>query len=135
MDTHPLVSLLSPDILQPSIQIADLARHILNLALVGTLNGARLTNGHVELKLDVSGRRAARQPPLGRGHVGRREADAVVARVGSTKSEAPLGSALLAHDAVVIVEDFVDADVDSHVVVGVVAAAMLVPLFGFIVAW
>lgn len=135
MTTHPLEDLLSPDILQPGIQVLDLADNILNLVLVGTLNGAGLANGHVELELDVAGGLSASQPALARGNVGRGEADAVVARVGGAEGEAALGSSALADDAVVVVESLVDADVDAHVGVGLVGAATVVPLLCFVVAW
>lgn len=132
--TYPLENLLPPDILQSSIQILDLADNVADLALVAALDGAGLTNGHVELEPDVSGWLAAHQPALGRGHVGRGEADAVVAAVGSAEGEATFGGAALGYYAVVVVEGFVDADVDAHVRGWLVLLAVLVVLFCFIVA-
>ena len=134
MTTHPLEDLLSSDILQPGIQVLDLANNILNLVLVGTLNGAGLANGHVELKLDVAGGLSASQPALARGDVGRGEADAVVARVGGAEGEAALGSSALADDAVVVVKDLVNANVDLHVGIWAVGFRLIVVLCRRVVA-
>ena len=54
------------------------------------------------------------QPPS-RGGAGGREADAVLARVGSTECEFPRVGPLGVDDAVVVVEDFVDGDGDGEV--------------------
>ena len=125
--------LLSPDVLQSGIQVLDLAHNVLDLAVIGALDGAGLANGHVELEPDVAGGLATGQPSLGRGDVGRGEADSVVTRIGSAEGEAALCGAALAHNAVVVVEDFVDTDVDAHVGRGLVRAAALIPLPGIVV--
>lgn len=49
--TYPLVRLLLPHILQPIVQILDLSRHIIDLALIRALNLARLANRQVQREL------------------------------------------------------------------------------------
>lgn len=49
----------------------------------------------------------------GRGHVGRREAQAVVAGVGGGEDEFTAGLGALGDDAVVVVEGFVDGYEDA----------------------
>jgi hypothetical protein len=58
----------------------------------------------------------------------------VVARVCGGEGEAAFVVAALGDDAVVVVEDFVDADVEAHVRVGFVSAGCFVPLCGCVVA-
>lgn len=98
--------LLPPDILQPAAQILDALDDVVNLALVGALDGAGLADGQVEGQLDAAGGVHGGEPVGaargGRGH----EADLVVARVGGREGEAARGGALLGDDAVVVVEDF-----------------------------
>ena len=133
--THPLENLLLSDIAQSSIQIPDLRHDISNLVFVIALNARGFTDSHVDFKLDVSGRRTAREPTLGRRYVCGGEADAVVAGVGSREGEAALSVAALGDDAVVVVEDLIDADVKAHVRVWLVFAALLVPLGCGVVTW
>ena len=50
--TYPLENLLPPDILQPAVQVLDLLRDIINLALVRALNLACLPDRHVQREFD-----------------------------------------------------------------------------------
>lgn len=67
-------------------------------------------------------------------HVDRLETDPVIAAVGRAESEFAVCRALLRYDAVVVVEDFVYADVDAHFVVRVVAVCVFVVERGLEVA-
>lgn len=60
--TYSLENLLPPNILQPVVQILGPRRQILQLALVGTFNRARLADGHVQRQLDPAIRVVNRQP-------------------------------------------------------------------------
>lgn len=131
--TLSLENLLLSDIAESGIQVSDFGDDVGDLVLVVAFDARGFANGHVDFELDVSSRGAACEPALGRRDVGRGEADTVVARVGSGEGEAALRVSALRDDAVVVVEDFVDADVEAHVRVGFVSAALLVPLCGGVV--
>jgi hypothetical protein len=153
--TLALEDLLALDILQARVQVAHLFDHILNLILVRTLDFRSVADGHVELELDAADGRTGEQEATGRGYVGGREAQAVVASVGGGEDEFAAGLGTLGDDAVVVVEDFVDGYEDAlsglvlggvwrvvgwrvkvyHVGVRHVSLRLLVPLCGCEVAW
>ena len=111
--TYPLEDLLPPNILQPAIQVPHLLHNILDLALIRTLDLARLADREVQLELDAACRLSVRQPAaVGRGARGC-EAEPVLARVCGREGEAALGGAALRDDAVVVVEDLLDGYEDA----------------------
>ena len=127
--------LLPPNILQPHIQILDPLHDILNLALIRALDLAGVADRQIQRELDAAGRLAVGEVARAMRGVARGEADAVVAGVGGREGEAALGGALLRDDAVVVVEGLFDGDVDLHGLVLVVGSLVVVPAFGFVVAW
>ena len=112
-----LEDLLALDILQARVQVAHLLHHILDLVLVRALDFRGVADGHVELELDAAGRAAVEEEAGGCGHVGRGEAEAVVAGVGGGEDEFAAALGALGDDAVVVVEGFVDGYEDALVVV------------------
>ena len=111
--TYPLENLLPPNILQPAIQVPHLLHNILDLALIRTLDLARLADREVQLKLDATCRLSVRQPAaVGRGARGR-EAEPVLARVCGREGEAALGGAALRDDTVVVIKDLLDGYEDA----------------------
>lgn len=114
---YPLENLLSPDIMQPPIEILDLLHNILHLPLIFRFDLARLTNGDIQRDPDCS--RASRQPAPRRTAAVRRQTDLVLARIGSRESEPAGVRVALGDDAVVIVEGLVDGN--QHLDVGVEA--------------
>ena len=88
IETHPLKHLLPSDILQPPVQILNLLHDILNLALIRTLDSARLSNGQIQGQLDAAHRMQGGEPARGSRIGCWREADLVIARVGSAECEA-----------------------------------------------
>jgi hypothetical protein len=130
----PLENLLLSDIGKSGVQILDFGNDIAEFVLVVALDARGLANGHVDFEFDVAGCGATGEPALGGGNVGRGEADAVVAGVCGGEGKAAFVVAALGDDAVVVVEDFVDADVEAHVRVGFVSAGCLVPLCSGVVA-
>jgi len=132
--THPLKNLLPSNILQSRIKVLDLLHDILNLALIRTLNRARLPDREVEIQPDAAGRVAAVQPAARGGGRRRGEADLVVAGVGGAEGEAAGAGAALRNDAVVVVEGLVDGDGDAEVGVRAEGVGGGVVLVGFVVA-
>lgn len=132
--TYPLEDLLSPDVLQPAVQILHFLYQGRDLVLVGAFNLARLANGHVEGELDGAVDVAA-QPPAPALYVLRRDADAVLARVGGAEGEAARVCAALGYDAVVVVKGFLDRHKDTDVGFGLVGLGGRVEDFGVVVAW
>lgn len=63
MLSYPLEDLLPPDVRQPAIQLFDFSHDAVNLALVFTLNLARLANRNVDAQLDAAHRRAGTGEP------------------------------------------------------------------------
>ena len=111
--TYPLENLLPPNILQPAIQVPHLLHNIFDLALIRTLDLARLADREVQLELDAARRLSVRHPDaVGRG-ARRREAEPVLARVRGREGEAALGGAALRDDAMVVVEDLLDGYEDA----------------------
>ncbi len=98
--THPLVDLLAPNVRQAPVQVLDARDNVLDLALVGALNLARLANGHVERQAHAANRVALAQPAVA-GRRRRREADLVLAGLLRREGEAALALAALRDDAVV----------------------------------
>ena len=111
--TYPLENLLPPNILQPPIQIPHLLHNIIHLALIRPLNRARLPNHQIQSKLDPRLRLSTTKPSAARRGVVRGEADFVFAAVGGSESEAAFGGAFLVDDAVVVIENFVDGNLDG----------------------
>ena len=108
-----LENLLALDILQASVQVAHLLDHVLDLVLVRALDLGGVADGHVELELDAACGLAGEEEAAGRGHVGGREAEAVVTGVGGGEDEFAAGLGALGDDAVVVVEGFVDGYEDA----------------------
>jgi len=108
-----LEDLLALDVLQARVQVADLLDHVLDLVLVRALDLGGVADGHVEFEFDAADLRAVEEEARGCGHVGGREAEAVVAGVGGREDKFAAGGGALGHDAVVIVEGFVDGDEDA----------------------
>jgi hypothetical protein len=126
--------LLSPNILQSAIQVHHLLHNIINLGLVRALDLARLANCQIQKELDGAMNAAAIQPaaPL---YILGREAEPVLAGVGSGEGETTLAGAPLGDDSVVAVEDFLDCDEDTHVGFGCEAIYLFVPNLGIIMAY
>jgi len=114
--TLTLEDLLALHVLQARVQVSHLLDHVLDLVLVRALDLRSVADGHVELELDAAGLRAVEEEAGGRGHVGGREAEAVVAGVGGGEDEFAAGLGALGDDAVVVVEGFVDGYEDTLVV-------------------
>lgn len=108
-----LETLLALNILQARIQIAHFLDHIIDLVLVRALDLGSVADGHVELELDAAGLGAVEEVAGGRGDVGGREAETVVAGVGGGEDEFAAGLGALGDDAVVVVEGFVDGYEDA----------------------
>jgi len=109
----PLKDLLSPDVLQARVDVPHFGHHLAHLPFIAALDGRGLADGHVELEFDAAHAAAGEEEPGGRGDVGRGEAEAVVARVRGREGEFACAGAALRDDAVVVVEGFVDGDVDA----------------------
>jgi len=105
--------LLPSDILQPPIQIPHLLSNLAHLPLIRTLNRACLSDGQIHRQFDLPLPLPTAQPAAG-GVAGGREADAVVAGVCGAEGEFSGMGASGIHDAVVVVEDFVDSDGYGH---------------------
>lgn len=134
MPTYPLKHLLSPNILQPSIQIPNLLHNLRDLALVITFNLAGLSNRHIQREFDTAlGRDAAAQPASRRSIRGS-EADAMVAGVGGAEDEAAFGGGALRDYTVVVVKGLVDGYVDAHVAADEVGLRAVVVGFRYEVA-
>ena len=108
-----LEDLLALDVLQASVQVAHLLNHILDLVLVRALDLGSVADGHIELEFDAADLRAVEEEARGCGHVGGREAEAVVAGVGGCEDEFAAGGGALGDDAVVVVEGFVNGYEDA----------------------
>jgi hypothetical protein len=108
-----LEDLLALDVLQAGVEVAHLLDHVLDLVLVRALDLGGVADGHVELELDAADLRAVEEEAGRGGHVGRREAEAVVAGVGGCEDEFAAGGGALGDDAVVVVEGFVDGYEDA----------------------
>lgn len=132
--TNPLENLFPPNILQPAIQIPHLIHQLVHLALIRTLNLARLANNHVKRQLHVAHVLATDEPSTGGGRIGGLEAELVLAAVGRAECEASLGRAALVHDAVVVVECFVDGDGHAQRGIELKFLGLRVELLGFEVA-
>lgn len=115
--THSLENLLSPNILQPSIQVLNLLYNIRNLALILTLDLTRLTNRQIQVQSYTTQRMARAQPTTCADIRIRLEADTMLAGVRSGESETAGVAAALRNDEVVIIEDFFDGDFDAEVLV------------------
>lgn len=119
--TYPLVHLLTADIVQPAVQILDPLHNVLHLILVFGLDLAGLTNGNVNADLDSTQRR---RHEAGGGIGLRREADSVLAGVGSGEMEAARVAVALGNNSVVIVEGLFNGDEHLHVVVDCVGVGL-----------
>ena len=118
-ETYPLKHLLPPDILQPPIQLPDLADHIIDLPFILTLDLTRLPNGHVDLQLDPSQHipLPAAEPAVDvdRGGPAGRETQSMQTGVGGAEGELGGdggGVGRLGNDSVVVVEGFFHGEVD-----------------------
>jgi hypothetical protein len=131
---YPLEHLLPPNILHPLIQITDPLDNIVNLALIRALDFARLANRHVQRELDGAMHPAPGQPAPARLHVLGRDAEPVLAAVGSGEGEAAAGGTPLRDDAVVVVKGFFDGYEDARVRFRDVVFCVVVPDFGIVVA-
>lgn len=108
-----LESLLSPHILQPRIEIPHLLHHIIHLFLVRALDRTRLANDHVELELDAADLTATKEKAGSGPDIRRRETEPVLAGICSRECEFTIAAAVLADNAVVVVEGLVDGNVDA----------------------
>lgn len=116
--TYPLENLLPPNIIQPRIQVPHARGQVLHLGLVAALEGAGLANGDIQGQADAAVGLGGGQP-AGAAAVGRgREAELVVAGVGGGEGELARGAAALGDDAVVVVEDFLEAAAAVSMVLG-----------------
>ena len=86
-ETYPLKDLFPPNIRQPSIQIPDLARHLVHLALILTLDLTRLPDRDVKRQPDRSRPSVSAEPTATGGGAGGRETEAVETRVGGGEGE------------------------------------------------
>ena len=109
--TYTLKNLLPPDVVQAGVKVLDAPGQILQLALVGALDGARLADGDVERQPNAAVGVTRRQPSapaaVGRG----READLVVSGLSRREGELAARAAALRDDAVVVVKDFLERGV------------------------
>jgi hypothetical protein len=105
-ETHPLKHLLPPDVVQPGIEILDPARNVLELVLVVALDGSGLTNDKVEGEFDAAVGVVLAHPVYAARRRRGREAEHVVACLGSAEGKATGGGAALGDYSVVIVEEF-----------------------------
>jgi len=132
--TFTLEDLLPANILQASVQVLDARRNVLELVLVGAFDLAALADGKVKCKADAAVVRVKREP-AGTARGGRRgEAERVVAGVGSREGEAARCLATLGDYAVVVVEGFVDRDVDAETIVLGPLVGPLIVLLSSVVA-
>ena len=132
---YPLEDLFALDVMQPVVQFRDPLLDTLHGVLVRALNLTRLANRHVQLKPHIASRLAIRQVAVTMPSIRRGKANPVLAGIRSAECEAALGIALLRHDAVVVVKDFLDGNVHADVVVRDEAAHLLVPAPSFKVAY
>lgn len=114
--------------MQAAVQITNALHDILHLVLVLGLDLAGLANDEIQVELD--GTLGAGQPAAGGIGVGR-EADAVLAGVGSGKGEAARVVLALGHDAVVIVEGLLDSDLHLQAVVDRVGVGLRIDDLSF----
>jgi hypothetical protein len=114
--THSLKNLLSPYVRETGVEVLDARSEVLKLVLVAALDLVGLANDEVQGQLDAAVVLLGREPGGAAGARGRGEADLVVAGFGCREGEAAGGGAALGHDAVVVVEDFLQVQSVSPVV-------------------
>lgn len=114
--------------MQPAVQITNTLHDILHLVLVLGLDLAGLANDEVQTELD--GTLGRGQPAASGVGVGR-EADAVLASVGSGKGKATGVVLALGHNAVVIVEGLLDGDLHLQAVVDRVGVGLRIDDLSF----
>lgn len=132
--TYPLENLLPPNILQPGVQILDLLRDVVDLALVRALDLARLANDQIQRELDGAVDPAAGKPSAARGNVLRGDAEPVLTAVGGAEGKFSSVGAALCDDAVVVVEGFLDGYEDAGVRRRDEGFGRIVPYFCVVVA-
>lgn len=125
-----LEDLLATDVVQAVVQVLDTGGDVGNGVFVGALNLAARANDHVELELDaaVGGRR---REPRGAARRGRgQEANLVVAGLVGDEVELARRGASLGDNAVVVVEYFIDGDVNLQALVLLPCVGAVIPLLG-----
>lgn len=130
-----LKHLLPPDVIQPRVQVLDPGGQVGNLGLVAAVDGRGLADGHVEGEADATVGLGHAQPGGAAAGGGGGEADFVVAGFGGGEGEFARGAAALGDDAVVVVEDFVNGNVNRDALVLGPVVALVVPFFGYVVAY
>lgn len=110
--TYTLEHLLSLDIVESRVEVLDPAGNILNLVFVGALELAGLADGEVEVETDAAVRVVNAEPAAAAGGGAGGEAELVVAGIGGSEDEAARLRSTLGHDAVVVVEDFLQEEGD-----------------------
>lgn len=154
--TYTLKHLLPPDVIQPRVQVLDPGGQVGNLGLVAAVDGRGLADGHVEGEADATVGLGHAQPGGAAAGGGGGEADFVVAGFGGGEGEFARGAAALGDDAVVVVEDFlggtklgrkeegrgggerrlyVNGNVNRDALVLGPVVALVVPFFGYVVAY
>lgn len=109
-----LEHLLASDVLQSCVQVLDLLCDFCKLGLIRALNRRRGANGKIQLEFDPTDLRAEEaEAGVGRD-VGGCETETVFARVCGCEGEFARGCAALGDYAVVVVEDLIDGDEDTH---------------------
>lgn len=131
--TYPLEDLLPSHVLQPAVQIPNLLRQIIDLALVRALDLARLSNRQIQREL-YTGVYILAEPGTALLHILWNHADSVLAAVSRAESKLSGARAALGYHAVVVVECLFDGDEDSNVRFGDVVLRIVVPHFGIVVA-
>lgn len=130
--TYPLEYLLPPHVLQPAVQIPDLLRQIINLALVRALNLARLANRQVQRELHA-GMNTAAEPRTALLHILRNDAESVFSAVGSAEGEFARVGAALGDYAVIVIEYLFDGDEYADFGLRDVVLCVVVPDFDIVV--
>lgn len=129
--TYPLKDLLSPNVLQPRIEVLYLLYQRLHLVFIRALNPASLTDGHVKSEPDgsVYGRT---QPSAPAGNVLWGHTDAVLTTVGGAECEFALASTSLCNNSVIIVECLLNGHENTDILLGEVILGPIIPGFGMV---
>lgn len=130
--TYPLENLLSPDVVQPSIEVLDLLHNILHLALVFRFDLAGLTNGDIQREADCI---VSVPPAPRRGAAIWCQTDLVLARVGSREGESAGIRVALGDDTVVVVKGLVDGNQYLDVGVDVIRVQLVIDNLRLVVAY
>lgn len=129
-----LEDLFPPNIVESCVEVLDAASNVFDLVLVGALELAGLADGEVQVETDAAVGVVDAEPAVAaRGGAGGK-AKLMVAGIGGGKGEAAGAGTTLGDNAVVVVKDFINGDIDGDALVGNPSPLLLVPFLSRVVA-